>query len=63
MLISEIECFISRLEVGTVMREDLVFEGKDKDDKRFPDYDKILTYVISKEAQRYRRCFYDKKGF
>ena len=49
MLISEIECFISRLEVGTVMREDLVFEGKDKDDKRFPDYDKILTYVISKE--------------
>lgn len=27
------------------MREDLAFEGKDKDDLRFPNYDKILGYV------------------
>ncbi len=45
ILISEIENFITRLEVRTVMREDLVFEGKEKDDKRFPSYDKILRYV------------------
>ena len=49
ILISEIESFISRLEVLSVMREDLLFEGKDKDDKRFPDYDKILKYVSSKD--------------
>ncbi len=49
ILISEMESFISRLEVLSVMREDLLFEGKDKDDKRFPDYDKILKYVSSKE--------------
>ena len=41
-LISEIEGFISHLEVSSVIRENLVFEGKEKDDKRFPDYDKIL---------------------
>ena len=40
ILVSEIESFISRLEVQSVMREDLIFTGKDKDDKRFPDYDR-----------------------
>jgi len=49
ILITEIEKFVSRLEVKSVMRSDLVFEGKDKDDKRFPDYDKILKYVSSKD--------------
>ena len=49
ILISEMENFISRLEVLSVMREDLLFEGKDKDARRFPDYDKILKYVSSKE--------------
>ena len=49
ILISEIESFISRLEVKRVMREDLVFEGKDKDESRFPNYDKILKYVSSKD--------------
>ena len=44
-LISEIEGFISQLEVSFVIRENLVFEGKEKDDKCFPDYDKILKYV------------------
>lgn len=44
-LISEIEGFISQLEVSFVIRENLVFQGKEKDDKRFPDYDKILKYI------------------
>ena len=47
ILTSEIERFISGLEVRTLKREDLVFEGKQKDDNRFPDYDKILRYVSS----------------
>ena len=47
ILASEIDNFISRLEVTTVVREDLIFEGKEKDDARFPDYDKILKYVSS----------------
>ena len=47
ILASEIDNFISRLEVTTVVREDLIFEGKEKDDARFPDYDKILKYVTS----------------
>ena len=47
VLASEIDNFISRLEVTTVVREDLIFEGKEKDDARFPDYDKILKYVTS----------------
>lgn len=47
VLASEIDNFISRLEVTTIVREDLVFEGKEKDDARFPDYDKILKYVTS----------------
>lgn len=49
VLISEIKNFISRLEVNTVTRDDLVFDEKDQDDKRFPDYDKILKYVTSRE--------------
>ena len=47
VLASEIDNFISRLEVTTIVREDLVFEGKEKDNARFPDYDKILKYVTS----------------
>lgn len=49
ILISEIESFIARLEVKLVLREDLVFVGKDEDDSRFPSYDKILKYVSSKD--------------
>lgn len=45
VLISEIKKFIERLEVKTLNRKDIIFEGKDKDDKRFPDYDRILKYV------------------
>ena len=48
ILASEIESFASRLEVTTVMREDLIFEGKDEDDNRFPNYDQILKYVASR---------------
>ena len=49
ILISEIESFIARLEVKSVLREDLVFVGKDEDDSRFPSYDKILKYVSSQD--------------
>ncbi len=49
VLISEIKNFISRLEVKSVIKEDLVFVGKGSDDNRFPDYDKILRYVSSKD--------------
>ena len=31
ILISEIERFFTSLEVQTIKREDLIFEGKDKD--------------------------------
>lgn len=48
-LTAEIEDFISRLEVTSVIRENLAFEGKEKDDKRFPDYDEILKYVSGKD--------------
>lgn len=48
-LFSEIKGFVSQLEVTTVTREDFVFKGKEKDDNRFPDYDKILKYVSGKE--------------
>lgn len=49
ILITEIKHFISRLEVTTVTRDDLIFVGKDKDDKRFPDFDKVLKYVSQRE--------------
>ena len=48
-LLSEVQNFISCLKKETVIREELVFEGKSKDDARFPDYDRILRYVSSKD--------------
>ena len=45
VLRGEIENFFARLQIKSIMREDLAFEGKDKDDLRFPNYDKILGYV------------------
>ena len=36
VLRSEITTFISKLQVNAVMREDLVFDGKEKDEHRFP---------------------------
>ena len=45
ILTSEIERFFSSLEIQTVKREDLVFEEKDRDKNRFPNYDVILLYV------------------
>ena len=47
VLHGEIENFFARLQIKSIMRKDLVFEGKDKDDLRFPNYDKILRYVSS----------------
>ena len=49
ILISEIERFFSGVQVRTVTRESLVFDGKAKDESRFPDYDKILRYVTSRD--------------
>lgn len=48
VLASEIRGFISRLEVTSVAREDFIFDGKEQDDARFPNYDKILQYVAHK---------------
>jgi hypothetical protein len=45
VMLSEIESFVSRLQVKSVLRTDLIFEGKEKDDRRFPNYDKIVQYV------------------
>ena len=45
ILTSEIEGFVSHLEVRSISRQDLVFEGKDQDDRRFPSYDSIVKYV------------------
>ena len=49
ILISEIKNFISRLEIKTVTRNDIIFQGKAEDDKRFPNYDVILKYVSGQE--------------
>ena len=49
ILISEIERFFSGVQVRTVTRESFVFDGKAKDESRFPDYDKILRYVTSRD--------------
>ena len=49
VLISEIKGFVTRLEVTTIIREDLEFEGKDKDDLRFPSYDQVLKYVVKRD--------------
>ena len=57
VMLSEIESFISRLQIGAVKRENLIFEGKEKDDHRFPNYDKILHYVSN---QSKTESFLDK---
>lgn len=49
VLASEIAGFISHHEVTSVDREDLTFEGKEEDDNRFPDYDRILKYVSGRD--------------
>ena len=49
VMLSEIEGLVSGLQVKTVLRSDLVFEGKEADDHRFPNYDKILQYVSNQD--------------
>ena len=49
ILISEIKNFIEHLEVKMISRKDIVFDGKDKDNKRFPDYDQILKYIADRD--------------
>ena len=48
-LISEIERFFKALRIETVLRDEMVFEGIDKANHRFPSYDDILKYVSQKE--------------
>lgn len=51
----EIEGFVSRLEIKSAIRADLLFTGKAEDDKRFPDYARIRQYVSSGErAEEFR---------
>lgn len=47
ILLSEINGFLARLEVTDVTREELVFKGKEKDEPRFPDYERVVRYVTS----------------
>lgn len=49
IIISEIDRFVSCLETTTVTRDDLIFTDKEKDDNRFPNYDRILKYVSQRE--------------
>lgn len=48
-LLSEINRFLSCLKTADVSRDNLVFEGKDKDDKAFPDFDRIMKFVCGKK--------------
>ena len=47
MLISEIKRYFSALKVTAVKREDFVFTGKDKDEHRFPEFNKIQKYIFA----------------
>ncbi|MBQ9009879.1 MAG: AAA family ATPase [Clostridia bacterium] len=48
ILVSEIRRFFNEVQVREVKRESFVFEGKNKDEGRFPNYDKILKYVAGR---------------
>lgn len=47
VLISEINGFISSIEVIKIARKELVFKGKEKGTQRFPDYERVVRYVTS----------------
>jgi SpoVK/Ycf46/Vps4 family AAA+-type ATPase len=49
ILTGEIKGFIKKLELSEIKNGDLVFVGKAKDDKRFPDFTKIQSYACSSE--------------
>lgn len=49
VLIEEIRSFLKALRVNQIIREDLIFVNKDKDDKRFPSFEKIQEYVAKQE--------------
>ena len=44
-----IKSFIKASDIRKIREGDLIFVGKDKDDKRFPDFNKIQNYVCSAE--------------
>lgn len=49
LLIREIRDFLYALEVKEIIEEDLIYEGRDKADKRFPDFEKIQNFVAGQE--------------
>ena len=49
LLVQEIRGFLKALEVKEIIEEDLIFEGKEKADKRFPDFEKIQKFVAGQE--------------
>jgi len=49
LLVKEIRGFLKALEVNEIIEEDLIFEGKEKADKRFPDFEKIQKFVAGQE--------------
>ena len=49
VLLREIRGFVRSLEVREVRRGDLSFPGKEKDDGRFPSFDRIFAYVCGAE--------------
>ena len=48
IIVSEIRRYIDKLEIKTVGRRDLIFEGIQKAKNRFPDYDKLIDFVTKK---------------
>lgn len=50
----EIKSFFEKLEMQEIPEKELVFTNKDRDEKRFPHFEKIYTYVCSAEtSERY----------
>lgn len=49
VLTGEIKHFITEFTTYEIIREDLIFDKKKKDDERFPDFIKIQKYVANKE--------------
>src|SRR5699024_11977391 len=54
VLLREIRGFVRSLEVREVRRGDLSFPGKEKDDWRFPSFDRIFAYVCGADRKSTR---------
>ena len=54
ILTREIMDFLKGYELNSIQESDLKYKGKEKDDKRFPDFNTIQNYVISsKKAEQF----------